>query len=95
MILPLIKILPPVYRWRIRSKVYKWYEQLQSVEDHTHVDTLAQAEYEHLNSELDRIYNEVSKLNTPLSNADQVYNLLVHVDLIKKSLKAKFNDEKR
>jgi TRAP transporter TAXI family solute receptor len=90
LILPLIKILPPVYRWRIRSKVYKWYEQLQTVDDHTHVETLSKEEYERLNSELKRISEEVSKLNTPLSNADQVYNLLVHIDLIKKSLHSKY-----
>ncbi|MCK5647394.1 MAG: ABC transporter substrate-binding protein [Gammaproteobacteria bacterium] len=86
LILPLMKILPPVYRWRIRSKVYKWYEQLQHVDDQTHVDSLSETEYKHLNQELERIAEEVSKLDTPLSNADQLYNLLVHIDLIKSKL---------
>ncbi len=89
--LPLFKILPPVYRWRIRSKVYKWYEELQDVDDQTHVESLSQTEYERLNQELERITSEVSRLHTPLSNADQLYNLLVHIDLIKKILKSKFN----
>ncbi len=89
--LPLFKILPPVYRWRIRSKVYKWYEELQDVDDQTHVGSLSQTEFERLNQELERITSEVSRLHTPLSNADQLYNLLVHIDLIKKMLKSKFN----
>ena len=38
---------------------------------------------------LDRIAKEVRKLHTPLSNADQLYNLLVHIDLIKKLLRTK------
>ena len=92
LILPLMKILPPVYRWRIRSKVYKWYEQLQNVDDQTRVESLSEAEYEHLNKKLDRITEEVSKLHTPLSNADQLYNLLVHIDLIKKIVKSKLSD---
>ena len=92
LILPLMKILPPVYRWRIRSKVYKWYEQLQNVDDQTRVESLSEAEYKHLNKKLDRITEEVSKLHTPLSNADQLYNLLVHIDLIKKIVKSKLSD---
>lgn len=93
LLLPLFKIFPPIYRWRIRSKVYKWYEQLQHVDDQTHVESLSQSEFEHLNQELERITSEVSRLHTPLSNADQLYNLLVHIDLIKKLLKAKFDDK--
>ena len=89
LIIPLFKILPPVYRWRIRSKVYKWYEQLQHVDDQTRVESLTEDEYQLLNKELERITDEVSKLHTPLSNADQLYNLLVHIDLIKKTIKSK------
>ncbi len=89
LILPLFKILPPVYRWRIRSKVYKWYEQLQHVDDQTRVESLTEDEFQLLNKELERITDEVSKLHTPLSNADQLYNLLVHIDLIKKTIKSK------
>lgn len=91
LILPLFKILPPVYRWRIRSKVYKWYEQLQHVDDQTRVESLTEDEFKLLNKELERIADEVSKLHTPLSNADQLYNLLVHIDLIKKTIKSKIS----
>lgn len=89
LIIPLFKILPPVYRWRIRSKVYRWYEQLQEVDDQTRVGQLSDDQYEYLTQELDRITDEVSKLHTPLSNADQLYNLLVHIDLIKKIVQSK------
>jgi len=89
LIVPLFKILPPVYRWRIRSKVYRWYEQLQEVDDQTRIAQLSDDQYEYLIQELDRITDEVSKLHTPLSNADQLYNLLVHIDLIKKIVQSK------
>ncbi|MCP3853000.1 MAG: ABC transporter substrate-binding protein [Gammaproteobacteria bacterium] len=95
LILPLFKILPPVYRWRIRSKVYKWYEELQHVDDQTRVESLSEDEYQLLNKELERITDEVSKLNTPLSNADQLYNLLVHIDLIKKTIKSKMSEQSK
>jgi len=86
LILPLFKILPPVYRWRIRSKVYRWYEQLQKVDDKTRDNHLSDKEYDFLTHELEQMSEEVSKLHTPLSNADQLYNLLVHIDLIKKTI---------
>ncbi len=89
LIIPLFKIVPPLYRWRIRSKVYRWYEQLQKVDDRIHVARLSNEEYEDLLQEIDRISEEVSKLNTPLSNADQVYNLLIHIDLVRKSIQEK------
>ena len=84
LIIPLFKIAPPLYRWRIRSKVYRWYEQLQEVDDKAHATRLSNEDYEYLLQEIARISDEVSRLNTPLSNADQVYNLLVHIDLVRK-----------
>ena len=42
-----------------------------------------------LNQDLKKIENEVNKVQTPLSYADQVYNLLLHIDLVKKKLNAK------
>jgi len=93
LIVPLFKILPPFYRWRIRSKVYKWYEQLQDVDDQTREESLSKEDFEYLCQELDRISEEVSKLHTPLSNADQLYNLLVHIDLIKKAIKSKQSEQ--
>ena len=32
LIFPLFKIAPPLYRWRIRSRIYKWYELLRAIE---------------------------------------------------------------
>jgi len=93
LLLPLFKILPPIYRWRIRSRVYRWYKQLQDVDDKAYTSELTYDEYNKLNEELERITQEVSKMHTPLSNADQLYNLLVHIDLIKKLLKSKLKQK--
>lgn len=91
LLVPLFKILPPIYRWRIRSKVYRWYKELQDIDHKAYTVRLSDDEYQQLNEELERITKEVSKMHTPLSNADQLYNLLVHIDLIKKLLKSKVN----
>ncbi len=88
LLLPLGKIMPPLYRWRIRSKIYRWYKELQEVDDEVHGEQISATELEKLNNELTKIENEVNKVKTPLSYADQVYNLLLHIDLVRKKLNA-------
>ncbi|NOQ15966.1 MAG: TAXI family TRAP transporter solute-binding subunit [Methyloprofundus sp.] len=88
LILPLGKIMPPLYRWRIRSKIYRWYKDLQEVDDSIHQQQLSSEQFVTLSQELTTIENEVNKVKTPLSYADQVYNLLLHIDLVKKKLQA-------
>ncbi|NOQ15413.1 MAG: TAXI family TRAP transporter solute-binding subunit [Methyloprofundus sp.] len=86
LLLPLGKIMPPLYRWRIRSKIYRWYKELQKVDDAIHGQQLSAAQFADLSRELTQIENEVNKVKTPLSYADQVYNLLLHIDLVHKKL---------
>ncbi len=86
LLLPLGKVMPPLYRWRIRSKIYRWYKELQEVDDAVHKQQLSIAQFVQLNRELQQIENEVNKVKTPLSYADQVYNLMLHIDLVRKKL---------
>ena len=29
---PLVKLAPPIYRWRVRSRIYRWYARLKEIE---------------------------------------------------------------
>lgn len=86
LLFPLFKIMPPVYRWRVRSKIYRWYKELQEVDNASFRQQLTAEQFQHYNRELDRIEEEVNKVKTPLSYADQLYNLLLHIDLVRKNL---------
>jgi hypothetical protein len=85
LLLPLFKILPPTYRWRIRSRIYRWYRDLRQVEQRIYggadADVTAWAE-----DELDRIEGEVSQINVPLSYADQLFNLRLHIRFVRREL---------
>jgi hypothetical protein len=87
LMLPLMKVMPPIYRWRVRSSIYRWYEELQNIENETFVHQLTTEKCKTLIKELERIEAEVNKVKTPLSYADQLFNLLLHIDLVKKKLK--------
>jgi hypothetical protein len=85
LLLPLFKILPPTYRWRVRSRIYRWYRDLRTVEGRifagADAETRAWAE-----AELDRIEHEVAQLSVPLSYADQLFNLRLHIRFVRREL---------
>ncbi len=88
--IPLFKLMPPIYRWRVRSRIYRWYEELQETDSAiSQENNLSADQIQKLHKQLNRIDNEVEKLKTPLSYADQLYQLLLHTDLVRKKLKNK------
>lgn len=85
LLIPLAKILPPAYRWRIRSRIFRWYKDLIRIEQSalkTHDADTRTA----LRAELQTMADEVRDLNVPLSYTDEVYNLRLHVELVMRSL---------
>ncbi len=71
-VLPLMRVMPPVYQWRMRARVYRWYKELLAIDP-----VVGQpSELSVRMRELGRIEDEVSKVNVPMSFADQLYQLL-------------------
>ena len=85
LMLPLSKIIPPVLRWRTRSKIYRWYEQLRTIDQKSHEENDAH-NIRNLVAELNKIENEVHKVEVPLSYEDQLYNLRLHLNLVRDKL---------
>ena len=85
LLLPLVKIMPPMYRWRVRKKIYRWYRELQLLDDaaHTHPSAGQQAG---LIQKLDNLEEEVRKVSVPLSYADELYSLRLHIGLVRDTL---------
>ena len=85
LLLPLMRFLPPVYRWRIRSRIYRWYKELRAVDTAT-VLSLPAAEQSRLLGELARIEEEVKQVSVPLSHAEPLYHLRLHIELLRDKL---------
>lgn len=83
--LPLSKIIPPLYVWRIRSRIYRWYGQLrmveQAIEDVAAGDrqSVAQDQLRHL----DEIEEKVNRITIPLSYAEELYGLRSHIHFVR------------
>nr|MDP2192065.1 TAXI family TRAP transporter solute-binding subunit [Rhodoferax sp.] len=82
-LLPLSRIVPPLYEFRIRSRVFRWYGQLREIEDRARNSaTSAQG----LVEELRQLEARVGKINVPLSYADELYALRNHIELVRARL---------
>jgi hypothetical protein len=76
-LLPLSRMLPPLYEFRIRSRVFRWYAQLREVENAMGVRPTSE-----LLADLDAIEARVGSVHVPLSYADELYALRGHIRMV-------------
>jgi TRAP transporter TAXI family solute receptor len=82
-LLPLSRIVPPLYQFRIRSRVFRWYAQLRDIENRLDAGT---ATAPALAGELSALETHVGKIAVPLSYADELYALRNNIHLVRKKL---------
>lgn len=82
-LIPLSRIVPPLYEFRIRSRVFRWYRQLREIEEAANEKDAKPAE---LLPKLDDLEHRVEKVSIPLSYADELYALRSYIDLVRKRL---------
>jgi TRAP-type uncharacterized transport system substrate-binding protein len=84
-IVPASRLAPAIYRWRVRSRIYRYYGLLMGLEremrgEHTPEERAG------VRARLDDIARAVSELKTPPSFADQLYVLRDHVAAVRRRL---------
>ncbi len=89
LLLPLFKIMPPIYRWRMRSRIYRWYRELLEIDRQVYLDSAARDNGNQLLVELDQIERGISEIHVPLSFAEELYDLRLHVTLVRERLEKK------
>ena len=85
LLLPLFKAAPPLYRWRIRSKIFRWYRVLRQVEWKIR-DQHAPADLTPILDELNRVETEVLQVSVPPSYMEELYNLQMHLERVKEQV---------
>lgn len=84
LMIPLLRVGPPLYTWRIRSKIYKWYRAVREVDLAVHRGENIDAP--RLLRRLEELENEVASVSVPLSYNGELYNLRLHIDLLQQEL---------
>jgi TRAP transporter TAXI family solute receptor len=84
-VLPILRFAPPAYRWQVQRKIFRWYKRLRNIEADAEgiTDTKRRSE---LRSEVDDIESKLSKLRVPVSYAQQLYDLRLHVEFVRTRL---------
>jgi TRAP transporter TAXI family solute receptor len=88
--IPLSRVVPPLYVWRIRSRIYRWYGQLRAVEQALEAAHGAQREQAlpGLLQRLDDIEERVNQISIPLAFADALYGLRSHINFVRQRVRA-------
>ena len=80
-LLPLSRIIPPLYAFRVRSRIFKWYGQLRDIE------VRIESEDNHaLLNELNQLESRAEKITVPLSYTDELYALRSNINLVRQKL---------
>jgi TRAP transporter TAXI family solute receptor len=79
-LLPLSRIVPPLYTFRIRSRVFRWYAQLKQIEDRIQT---GDASREELLQELQQLDARAARVKVPLSYAEELYALRQHISMVR------------
>ena len=81
--IPLLRVAPPTYRWRVRRKIYRWYGDLMRIEEQLRRARTFGDRRESL-EQLDELQAQIGRVNVPLSFTDDLYHLRHHVDFVKR-----------
>ena len=84
--LPLSRIVPPLYTFRIRSRVFRWYAELRSIEQRHLDQSEVPTPVAELLEQLDRLESRVEQVVVPLSHTDELYALRSNIGLVRKKL---------
>ena len=82
-LLPVSRMIPPLYRFRVRYKIFRWYRNLRAIE--AELDT-NQRTREELMGSLDKLEDRVAAVRVPLAYNNELYSLRSHIDLLRARL---------
>ncbi|MBC2713563.1 MAG: hypothetical protein HGJ94_21960 [Desulfosarcina sp.] len=85
LLFPLFKIMPLAYRWKMRSKIYRWYAKLEAVDPKVHKKDLPARLDDYL-LKLDLIEDQVSNISVPLAYSEELYALRLHIGMLRNEL---------
>lgn len=82
LLIPLARIAPPAYRWQVRGKIFNKYKELRRIERDLRASPSAEAKAR-LHAELAALQQAAEALRVPVSYADTLYNLRLHIRFVR------------
>ena len=85
LLIPLFRIAPPLYTWRVRSKIYRWYTVVREIDLTVHKNDKTM-DAQSLLDRLAALEGEVASVSVPLSYTGELYNLRLHIGFLQDEL---------
>ncbi|MDO5691723.1 MAG: TAXI family TRAP transporter solute-binding subunit [Pseudomonadota bacterium] len=86
LLLPLSRVVPPLYTFRVRRRVFRWYARLRQIEARLDEGLGERTELLNELDELDRLANQTT---VPLAHAEELYALRNNIDAVRRRLLAR------
>jgi TRAP-type uncharacterized transport system substrate-binding protein len=81
-LIPVMRLMPVLYDWRIKRKIFRWYGELKIVEVAARHENNT-ADSAQLHDRLDEIEDGVNNTKVPLTYWDHVYTLRSHIQMVR------------
>lgn len=85
-VFPLFKLMPWIYRWRMRSRVYRWYSDLEEVGTRIREPDSPISFSENM-AKLNQVEKSVANINVPKPYAENLFHLRMHIEMFRNKLK--------
>ncbi len=85
-LIPLTRLVPPLYTFRVRSRVFRWYRHLRAIEDALAKNSTPPAA---LLRELNDLDAKTANVVVPLAFTDELYALRSYIQLVRDRLQEK------
>jgi len=82
-LIPGLKIIPGIYRWRMQSRIYRWYRELLEVERDAFDASVDERTRDELLGKLQHIEESVKNIRVPAAFADLFYGLRQHIVFVR------------
>jgi TRAP-type uncharacterized transport system substrate-binding protein len=84
---PIVKSLPHLYDWVMRSKILRMYGELSLLEDEMTDARSTGRDIREMIARLDRLQGQANHLRMPVAYVSRLYDLRYHIDLVREGLK--------
>jgi hypothetical protein len=88
-LIPGLKIAPAVFRWRVVSRIYRWYAVLQRIEHESYDQPMDARRGDELLHRLGHMEATVKRLVVPPAYGDLLYDLRGHIAAVRANLMAR------
>ena len=83
---PLFKVIPPTYNWHMRSRIDRWYKELQAIEYNLETGATPDELRGRL-KEIEALEHKVRRLTVPVAYGDSLYSLREHIYTLRDELR--------